>query len=115
MSGTTFDPMTKIWSGPRKSLIFHPDTSVGEIILYLLNQNPNKISQISDDTEVSLTNRQIAERSVRIAQFLQNSGFECGDTFGIIARNSENVAPVLFAGLLVGAKVNALNTCFTKG
>lgn len=43
---TFFDKDKKIWSGPKIDSIFHPDVSVGQIVLYMFGKNPNAIAQV---------------------------------------------------------------------
>lgn len=43
---TFYDKDQKIWSGPPVDSIFHPDVSVGQIVLYMFGKNPNAVAQV---------------------------------------------------------------------
>lgn len=43
---TFYDKYQKIWSGPPVDSIFHPDVSVGQIVLYMFGKNPNAVAQV---------------------------------------------------------------------
>lgn len=56
----------------------------------------------------------IRERTIRTALNLQKRGYEAGQVFGIMAKNSHNVAPVIFAAYCLGCPYNSLATSFVK-
>jgi acyl-coenzyme A synthetase/AMP-(fatty) acid ligase len=58
------------------------------------------------ETGSTLTCKQIYDKSVKIANFLTYQGLKQGDVVALIARNSENVAPILFACLTLGLPFN---------
>lgn len=53
-------------------------------------------------------------RIIRGAQNLQRLGYGSGEVFSVIAKNSQNVAPILFAALSIGSAVNTLDPSFGK-
>lgn len=112
MYSTTYFPEQKLWKGNEKLPLFHPNASVNHILLHMLSRQPNKIAQISDDSGKSFTNSEIKVRAIRVAQYLQNVGYEKGDVIGIVAKNGYNLTPAFFGGLLIGLPINALDTCF---
>ncbi|KAG5669220.1 hypothetical protein PVAND_017112 [Polypedilum vanderplanki] len=73
------------WS--KSSTNFNPDQNLGQLILRILKISPESVTQISADTKVSVT---------------------CGDVVGIVAANTENLAPAVFACFLLGLPVNPL-------
>lgn len=52
--------------------------------------------------------------TIRAALNLQSLGYEKGDIFGIIARNSHYVAPIAFASICIGCPINPLDPSFSR-
>lgn len=104
-----YDPVTKVWSGLPMTPLYNLEGNLGHTILRRLIQQPNEIFQISDDTGVELTNSEIYTRSVKFANHLTQLGVKQNDIVGLIALNSENVAPLIFACFSLGAAVNPLS------
>lgn len=69
---------------------------------------------MSDDSGITMRYDEIRTRSIRIAQNLQARGYEKGQVFGIIAANSQNVAPVVFAAFYLGCPMNTMDPSFGK-
>lgn len=110
-----FDSKTNTWSTPYDEPIFNTKANLGQAILYALNQNPDFVTQISADTNVEVTCREMRNRSIRLAEQLRNLGYNENDVFAIAAKNSENVAPAIFASHLLGIPINCLEPSFVKG
>ena len=108
MSKATYDPVNKIWSGPKVSTIYNPDQNLGQLILKVLRQTPDSVTQISADTGVSVTCQEMYDRSIKIAKYLTKCGLKEGDLIGIVAANTENLAPVVFACFTLGLPINPL-------
>lgn len=70
--------------------------------------------KISHDSGVQLTNNEIRLRIIRTAQNITNLGFKEDDIFTIIARNSENLAPLVFGSMAIGCPVNTLDPSFGR-
>lgn len=51
-------------------------------------------------------------RTIRAAQNILKLGFQENDVFSIIAGNSENVAPIVFASMSIGCPLNTLDPSF---
>lgn len=68
--------------------------------------------QINDDSGVQLTFEQIRERTIRAAVNFQKRGYKEKEVFTIIARNSEHLAPIVFAAFCIGCPINPLDTSF---
>lgn len=103
-----FDPINKIWSGEKLESIYNTDVSVGFLILNVLRQNPSKITQVSHETNVEVTCGQMFSRTIKIIKHLTSIGCKQGDIIGIVAGNSEHLAPVVFACLTLALPVNPL-------
>lgn len=110
----TYDPVTKIWKNPPVQGIFNPDGNVGQAILFVQDLNPNGICQISADTGAKVTNRLMRQRTINLAENLRSEGYQLGDVLAIAAKNSEHVAPVVFASLLLGTPLSCLDPGFIK-
>ena len=109
MSKPTYDSINKIWHGPKVQPFFNPDQNIGFIILHILQQTPDLVSQISADTGVSVTCKQMYDRSVKIAKYLTKCGMKEGDLIGFVAANTENLAPIVFACFTLGLPINPLS------
>lgn len=53
-------------------------------------------------------------KTIRAAQNLQALGYKPKQTFSIVAKNSDNVAPVIFASIAIGCTVSCLDPTFEK-
>lgn len=53
-------------------------------------------------------------QTIRAALNLQKLDCNQGDIFGIVARNSHYVAPIVFASFCIGCPVNTLDPSFSK-
>lgn len=51
MFRTTFDSANKVWSGKSIAPVFNPNVSVGQVVLWMLQRNPNKYSQVFVNAE----------------------------------------------------------------
>lgn len=61
-----------------------------------------------------MTFDEIRIKSVRAAINLQRLGYRANSIFGFIARNSANVAPILFASIFNGCPLNTMDPNFGK-
>ncbi|KAL7025582.1 hypothetical protein ACKWTF_013545 [Chironomus riparius] len=109
MSKPSFDPVKKIWHGPKVPPIYNPDQNLGQLILKILQQTPDSVTQISADTNVSVTCKQMYDRSIKIAKYLTKCGMKEGDLIGFVTANTENLAPIVFACFTLGLPINPLS------
>jgi 4-coumarate--CoA ligase len=114
MNQPTYNSETKIWSGPKSETIYNSEVSLGYLILNVLKQTPERVTQVSADTNVELTCHEMRKRTMKIVNYLQTSGYKQGDIVGIMASNSENLAPVVFACLSLGLPINPLAPVMTE-
>lgn len=114
MYKTQYKKDSKTWQGISKAPVYHTTMSLGKQILSVLRQRPKLIGQISDDSGIQLTNEVIEKRIIRIAINLQKMGYSQNDMFGIVCKNSENLASVVFGCSVIGAPVNTLDPTFGK-
>lgn len=61
-----------------------------------------------------MTNGEVRSMSIRAAQHLQTFKLNSDDIIGFYVKNSENVAPILFAALLLGQPINAIDPLYIK-
>ncbi|XP_070502887.1 luciferin 4-monooxygenase-like [Chironomus tepperi] len=109
MSKATYDSVNKIWHGTKLPPFFNPDQNLGFIILNILKQTPDLVTQISADTGATVTCQQMYDRSIRIAKYLTKCGMKEGDLIGLVTANSENLAPIVFACFTLGLPINPLS------
>ena len=94
----SYDSVRKVWRGPTRDSVLNPKAGIGWIVLNLFRQNPDRVMQISDDSGVEVTCGEMFSRTAKICTFLSDkTDLKRGDVVGIIARNSQNVAPLAFA------------------
>lgn len=114
MLRTTYDANAKVWNGPIVPPIYHPTTSIAHIILKALANFGPKIAQISDDSGVQLTFNEIRLKTIHAAQNLQKRGYNTKQIFGLVAKNSHHLAPIVFASMCLGCPLNAMDAAFNK-
>ncbi|XP_065091266.1 probable 4-coumarate--CoA ligase 1 [Ochlerotatus camptorhynchus] len=110
---SSYDPLGKIWSGPRQPGPFNPQANLGQLILNVLERNPTMVAQVCVESGVKLSCEEIRLRSIRAAQNLTKLGCKQGDMVGFAVRNRENVAPLVYGCFLIGAPVNCVDPDFT--
>lgn len=104
----SYNPLTKTWSAPLLASIFNPEVSLGYLILNLLKTSPDRVIQVNADDGVETTCGQMFAKSVKISRFLTSIRLKQHDVVGIVARNSVNLAPAVYACLTLGLPVNGL-------
>lgn len=109
MMQTTYDSINKIWKGRKSTPLYNPDQNLGCLMLQVLKQTPNEITQISDDTNVSITCKDMCNRSLKIIKYLKRYGAMEGDVIGFVTANTENLAPVVIACFTLGLPINPLS------
>lgn len=114
MDQPTYNSETKIWSGSKRDIIYNSNIGLGYLILNILKQTPNSVTQVSADTNIETTCHEMRLKTMKIASYLMNCGFKQGDVVGIMASNSENLAPVAFASFTLGMPINPLAPVMTE-
>lgn len=61
-----------------------------------------------------MTFEEIRIKTIRAAQNLQKRGYKSKEVFGVLARNSHHLAPIVFASMSIGCSVNTLDASFGK-
>ncbi|KFB49072.1 AGAP000907-PA-like protein [Anopheles sinensis] len=112
-----YDATTHVWSGLRRSAMYNPDQSLGQLVLSVLERSdPDHPSQLSADIDGGrvVTCSEMYRRTVCIAQRLIQLGYgQQGTMAALASRNGEHVAPVMFACFTLGITVNTLDPAFT--
>lgn len=111
---TTFDPVQKIWHGPKQKRIYDSDASLGQILHSRMITNPKNIIQINDTEGTIFTNEQVLQMSTRIALSLIDQGLKQTEFVGIIADNTSYVLPVVFGCYFAGIPHHPLGMCLNK-
>lgn len=106
---TSFNPTKKIWTDPQHPPLYHPNLSVGHLVVNALSTNPHEINQISHEDGYEMKNWEILQFSVRMALHIKDLGLADGDVVGFSAGNSQYVAPVVFGALLSGTTIGTLS------
>lgn len=57
---------------------------------------------------------EIRMKTIRTAQNLQNRGYEPKQVFGLMAKNSQHIAPIVFGSISIGCAINTLDPSFKK-
>lgn len=112
---TTYDPLTKIWSGRPMAPIYHPDVNAAQVLLDAMNRNPAQIGQINCNNDRKLTNRELKINAIRVAQHLETLGIRSGDVVAVLAANHHHLSSVLFGAMALAAPVNILGLNFSTG
>lgn len=61
-----------------------------------------------------MTYDELRIKIIRAAQNLQKRGYKSKEVFGVLARNSHELAPIIFASIAIGSPVNTLEPSFGK-
>ncbi|XP_037936533.1 4-coumarate--CoA ligase-like 7 [Teleopsis dalmanni] len=111
---SSYDHVTKVWSGPPMQLPYGPEYSIGLAALEALQKYPEQIGQISYHNGKSYTNKELELLTIRVAQHFQKLQVQQCDVIGICASNSDFVGPLFFGAMLCGLTVNTLDPSFDK-
>lgn len=108
----SYNSESKILSGIDFPDFFHPNVTLGQIILHYLRRDPSKIVQVCYDDGVELTGAEMIKLSTRAARNLMKNGIKFGDVIGLVAKNTTYVTPIVLGCILIGAPINTLDPTF---
>ncbi|XP_011688645.1 PREDICTED: luciferin 4-monooxygenase-like [Wasmannia auropunctata] len=91
-----------------------PNVSVADVILNKLRENSNRVYAIDGSTGNRMTYRELLQKSVKFAKFLQKIGIKIGDTIGIATENRLNWFIPVYASIYLGAIVAPYNPIYTE-
>lgn len=103
---TKYNPETLTWSGPAIPALYHPNVSMGQVIVTALSRNPNHVGQISHEDGYEMQNWEILRDAIRVSLNLRDLRLKEGDVVGIPAGNSRYLAAVTFGALLNGLPIS---------
>lgn len=109
---TTFNYQDLTWSGVKLDPLYHPNASLGQIVVNALSRAPQNVGQICHEDGHEMRNWEILRNSVRVSLNLRDLGLQQGDVLGFAAGNSRDVASVVFGSLLNGVPVGTLDPSF---
>ncbi|XP_055691848.1 uncharacterized protein LOC129794932 [Lutzomyia longipalpis] len=110
MTATKYFSEEKIWRGPEKTVwLFNEKANLGRILLSILNRDPQRVAQISDNNGIRMTNGEMVSYAEKIAGGLKQRGCKVGDIVGFVAANGHMLAPTLIACFLLEAPTNAMD------
>lgn len=108
----SYNHQTRILSGVEISPFYHPQVTIGQVIMHYLQREPQRIVQSCFDDGVELSAGEIAKLSSRIAKNLSKEGMAIGDVVGLVVKNTTYVAPVVLGCLLLGCPISTLDPTF---
>ncbi|XP_058976614.1 uncharacterized protein LOC131801702 [Musca domestica] len=114
LSGTKYDKIEKIWSGPKSKEIYSRDMTVGEAIVLQLRKTPQRVIQILESTGESLTAQEFLDHSMALAKNMLEMGIVAGDIVGGYAKMSLHLGTVMLASFLCGTPVHGVFQSFEK-
>lgn len=91
-----------------------PNVSLGEVILNNLRENGDYIYAIDGSTGNQMTCRELLEKSVKLAKFLQRYGIKIGDRIAIATENRLNFLISACAISYLGAILAPYNPSYTE-
>lgn len=110
-----FNCETKTLFGEQQPFVFHPNASLGEVLVYFLRKTPTKITQVSADDGIEVSCGEMADMTVNVAKNLIKLGYKPGDIIGIVGRNVTYSTPVIFGSYLLACPITPLDPTLTVG
>lgn len=111
---SVFDPERKVWSGPKKQMVYHPNVSVGQLLHKNIAAHPKNVQQINDTEKTTLTNEEVLSLSTKVALSLLEMGLTSNDFIGLMAANTTYVMPVVYGSFFVNIPCHPIDATFTK-
>lgn len=112
---TEYDPEKRIWSGPKSMQdIFHPNSSIGQIIYQRIRVNPKNVLQINDSERITFTNEQVLSMSVKVALGLLDLNLKQTDFIGIMASNTSYLMPLCFGCFFAAIPFHTMEVSLDK-
>lgn len=109
-----FDPVEKLWHGPKAPINIPTDVNLGDEILRILSKSPESIMVISHEENYSMSRGEARELIIKVAENLINLNIKPGDFVGLICKNSKYVPVLFYAAIVVGAPVIPLDVSIDK-
>uniref|UniRef100_A0A182MZM0 AMP-dependent synthetase/ligase domain-containing protein n=1 Tax=Anopheles dirus TaxID=7168 RepID=A0A182MZM0_9DIPT len=109
---TEYDGQRRRWCGPARAPVLNPAASLGQVLVNVLERTPQKPAQANADHGTTMVCDELRRRAIRFAALLARWGYRPGDVVALMARNSDNVAPVAFGCFLAGVALSTLDPSF---
>ncbi|XP_040173750.1 probable 4-coumarate--CoA ligase 3 [Anopheles arabiensis] len=110
---TQYDPAAGCWRGPDRPPVLNPAANLGQVLLNVLERAGPKPAQLNADTGYAMSGDELRRRAVRFARRLIGPDrCQQGDVVALMARNSDDVAPVVLGCFLAGVTVSTLDPSF---
>lgn len=107
---TNYNKLKKTWSGPKRTLLYNPEVSLGQVLFTSLSrQSSENVLQINDEEGTTLTCGNVLSMSIRIAYNLQKLNIKPSDFVGILAYNTTNLMPLCYGLMFIGVPFHALD------
>lgn len=113
LCSTTYDAQNKLWYGPKISPMFNPNQNIGALILNILHQRGSAVAQISADSGIALTCKQLYDRTIVMTDYLKKCNLQEDDFIGMVVNNSENLMAVAYACYTLGIPICPLSPIMT--
>lgn len=107
---SSFDSKTSIFCGGKFPKIYHPDASLGQVLLYHCSKYPNKVVQINADDGIELSCADVSKIMKQTAGFVLKMSLKFGDVVGFCGENSTYLAPAVFGCILLGSVIHPVDT-----
>lgn len=111
---SNYDPERKIWSGPKKKMLYNDDVAIGQLLHLNLAAHPRNIQQINDTEKTTLTNEEVLSISTKIALSLLDLGLTVKDFIGIMASNTTYAMHVVYGGLFINVPCHPVDPTFSR-
>ncbi|KAL5278031.1 hypothetical protein ACFFRR_002961 [Megaselia abdita] len=111
---SVFNPERKVWSGPKKQMLYNENVSVGQLLHLNIAAHPKNIQQINDTEKTTLTNEEVLSLSTKLAFSLLEMGLTSNDFIGIMAANTTYVMPVVYGSFFINIPCHPIDVTFSK-
>lgn len=101
----TFDPVEKVWRGPKVDSYPYGKKSVGEVVYEALLSDLEHVCQISDDSGEIYTNERMLKASISFANALKSKGVVKGDRVVLLMHNHHYMLPTWLGCVLAGVVI----------
>uniref|UniRef100_A0A1L8DYB2 Luciferin 4-monooxygenase n=1 Tax=Nyssomyia neivai TaxID=330878 RepID=A0A1L8DYB2_9DIPT len=108
------DDKNIIFGGERTTDFTKLVGSLGELLLFQLNNNGDKVGIIDGLSGRKITYKEIKEKALHLAEFFRQNGVKAGDVIGICSENRIEFPFTVYGALLIGATVTTINLLYTE-
>ncbi|KAH8359494.1 hypothetical protein KR093_007023, partial [Drosophila rubida] len=107
---TSYNAEQRIWSGAKKQSAYNGELTIAQLIFNQLQNEPERVVQISITENTQLTRAQILENATKISVYLREEGLtQESHTIGILARNTTHLGTLGYGCMFNGTPFAAVN------